>query len=125
VLSVVQRIVVRALHDPTPFERLRALVEEAGDELDADERARLLALDGDGLRIAGLLVRKLRFERALAGDPELRARCDRDVAAFVEDFRAYVQEVAPTFAFPAEEAAAFCAFLAARRRDGASPSDPP
>jgi hypothetical protein len=117
VLTVLQRIVVQALHDAAPPDRLRALVEEAGDGLDADERGCLLALDGDGLRMAGLIVRKLRFERALAGD--------RDAAALAEEFRAYAQAVAPTFAFPAEEAAAFGAFLAARDRDGASRSAPP
>jgi hypothetical protein len=122
VLTVLQRIVVQALHDAAPPDRLRALVEEAGDGLDADERARLLALDGDGLRMAGLILRKLRFERALAGDRELRARRDRDAAALAEDFRAYAQEVAPTFAFPAEEAAAFRAFLAAR--DRVAPREP-
>jgi hypothetical protein len=125
VLTVLQRIVVLALHDAAPPDRLRALVEASGDGLDADERACLLALDGDGLRMAGRIIRKLRFERALAGDRELRARCDRDAGALAEDFRAYAREVAPTFTFPAEEAAAFRTFLAARDRAGASRPDPP
>ena len=110
-LSRFQRILVEALHDEHPEERLRALVEAAGDSLDPAERAALLAADADGLRMTSLLVRKLRLERILAGDAELRAECEREPRAVTEAFVRYARAVAPTAAFPEEEAAAFRAFL--------------
>lgn len=106
-----ERIVVAALHDERPAERLAALVAAAGDRLDADERARLAAIDPDGFRVASIVVRKLRLERVLAGDAELRALCEADPAAFTETFRRYEAAVPPTFDFPAEEARAFRAFV--------------
>jgi len=111
VLSEVQRILVAALHDERPAERLAELVEAAGAGIDADDRARLLAIDGDGLRVASIVVRKLRLERVLGGDRGLNALCEADPAAFAESFRRYAAAVPPTFEFPAEEARAFRAFL--------------
>jgi hypothetical protein len=110
VLSEVQRLLVLALHDARPAERLRQLVADAGDGLTPDERARLLAADADGLRVTSLIVRKLRFERILRGDAALRAACDRDRAAFAAEFARYCAAVPPTSAFPAEEARAFRRF---------------
>lgn len=109
-LIEVERIVVTALHDERPAERLAELVAAAGDRLDADERARLASIQADGLRVASLVVRKLRLERLLAGDADLRARCDADPASFTETFRRYAASVPPKFDFPAEEARAFRAF---------------
>jgi hypothetical protein len=111
VLIELERILVLSLHAERPAERLAELVAAAGDRLDADERARLAAIDADGLRVASLVVRKLRFERVLAGDADLRARCDADPAAFTETLRRYAVSVPPTFDFPAEEARAFRAFV--------------
>ncbi len=108
-----ERILVLALHDERPAERLAELVAAAGARLDADERARLSAIGADGLRVASLVVRKLRLERLLAGDADLRARCEADPAAFTESFRRYAASVPPTFDFPAEEARAFRAFVGA------------
>jgi hypothetical protein len=111
VLSEVERILVTALHDERPAARLAELVAEAGARLDADERARLAAVDADGLRVASIVVRKLRLERVLGGDRGLRDVCDADPAAFAERFRRYAAAVPPAFEFPADEARAFRAFL--------------
>ena len=110
-LSEVERILVTALHDERPAARLAELMAAAGDRLDATERARLAAIDGDGLRVASIVVRKLRLERVLGGGRDLQARCDADPAAFAEQFRRYAAAVPPSFEFPAQEARAFRAFL--------------
>ena len=111
-LSRCQRILVLALHDERPVERLRELVAKASDSLDDEERAALLGVDPDGLRMTSLLVRKLRFERLVSGDPELRAACERDPRGVTESFVRYARAVPPTSSFPAEEAAAFRRFRA-------------
>ncbi|MCE9634458.1 MAG: hypothetical protein K8T90_02030 [Planctomycetes bacterium] len=120
-LSEVQRILVAAAHAEDAPARLRALVDEAcrggaeddaraAPRLTADERAWLLAMDPDGLRVTSLLVRKLRFERVVRGDATLLRRFEDDPAAFTNVFRAYCRDVAPTFAFPEDEARAFRAY---------------
>jgi hypothetical protein len=113
VLSELQRILVTALHDERPAERLAELAAAAGPRLDENERAHLTAIDADGLRVASIVVRKLRLERVLGGDRELQARCVADPAAFADTFRRYAAAVPPKFDFPADEARAFRAFLAA------------
>lgn len=106
-LDAVQGILVDALHDEAPYERLRTLVAEAGDALSDAERTQLDAVDADGFRMASLLVRKLRFERAIRGDTELTARFHADPEEFTRLFRAYCADVPPTHYFPRDEAAAF------------------
>lgn len=110
-LIELERILVLALHDERPAERLAELVAAAGERLDPDDRERLASIDADGLRVASLVVRKLRLERLLAGDADLRARCESDPAAFTAEFRRYAASVPPAFDFPAEEARAFRTFV--------------
>jgi len=110
VLSALERVLVLALHDERPVERLRALVDAAGAALDDDDRRRLAAIDPDGLRVASLVVRKLRFERVLRGDAELRAEAERGPDAFAAAFRRYAASVPPTAEFPSEEARMFRRF---------------
>lgn len=129
-LSEVERVLVEALHAEDPPARLRGLVEGAGGRLAADERAWLLAAvaDDDGLRMAGLLVVKLRFDRVLRGDPSLRRAFEEDAAAFVERFRRYCRDVPPAYVFPQDEARAFAAWSAgvtAAGGGGSRPRDPP
>ncbi len=69
-------------------------------------------VDPDGLLLTSLLVKKLRFERILRGDPNLAARFQKDPQAFTLAFRNYLNAVPPTSVFPAEEARAFREFLA-------------
>jgi len=66
----------------------------------------------DGVRIAALLVAKLRFERLVRGSAELDAWFERDPRAFTEVFRRYHAAV-PLRAFhPRAEAAAFARWRA-------------
>jgi hypothetical protein len=74
---------------------------------DETVRAALERVDPDGLRLAALLVAKLRFERLLRGCPEAEDWFEDDPIAFAEVFRAYHHEVPPTAFFPPEEAALF------------------
>lgn len=114
-LSTVQQLLVRACHAADPSAFLRERLDAEAPNLDPDERAMLQALDDDGLRLTRLLVRKLRLERLLRGDPAAAAAFAADPAAFLAGFRRYCDEVAPTAVFPSEEAAAFAAH--ARRPD--------
>ncbi len=68
-------------------------------------------VDPEGLQLTSLLVKKLRFERILAGDPELRGKFQEDPQTFTIRFREYLLAVPPTAVFPQEEAASFREFL--------------
>lgn len=117
-LNEVERLLVDALHADDPVARLRAgVVAAPHGALGDDERAWLLGVDEDGFRVASLLVRKLRFERALRGDPSARAEFDAAPAAFVERWRRYETSVPPAHDDPADEAAAWRAFRNAPPRD--------
>jgi hypothetical protein len=72
----------------------------------------LAHVDPDGLQLTSLLVKKLRFERILRGDPSLGLRFQKDPQAFTVAFRNYLNAVPATCVFPAEEARAFREFLA-------------
>jgi hypothetical protein len=61
------------------------------------------AIDPDALRLGGLLVAKLRFERLLRGSSEMGERFEADPRGFTETFRRYHAEVPPTTAEPREE----------------------
>ena len=102
-LKDLQRVLARALTSDAPLDVLRA--ESAG--LSEEERAWLAAADLDGLRLTGLLVRKLRFERICRGDAAAERWFERDPEAFVRAFKAYNAEVPPVEIFPRQEALAF------------------
>jgi hypothetical protein len=70
-------------------------------------------LDADGLRIAALLVAKLRFQRLMNASREAAAWFARDPEGFTEAFRRYHEEVAPAALDPWREAQAFAAWSAA------------
>jgi hypothetical protein len=85
-----------------------ALAELAADPtLPANLRAAYAAADEDGVRVAALLVAKLRFERLLRGSDDAGAWFERDSAGFTESFRRYHREVAPTAFWPADEGRCF------------------
>lgn len=95
----------RVLFAPDPAEALRAV---AGDPaLPAALRRAFGAADPDGVRMASLLVARLRFERLLRGCPEAEVWFDRDPAGFAAAFRRYHAEVPPTAFFPPGEASLF------------------
>lgn len=104
-LATLTRIVVEALQADDPPAALASALERA--ELDPTERAALAAIDLDGLVLAGRLVKKLRFERLLQGDPTLRAEFHADPVGFLPRFRRWDQERPAWTPWPAEEAREF------------------
>ncbi len=79
----------------------------AAAELPEDLRRALAHVDRVGLRLAALLVARLRFERLIQGSRRAAAWFDRDARAFTAEFRRYHREVAPTAGEPWGEATAF------------------
>lgn len=73
--------------DPVAFVRALALRPEADPAL--------LAIDADGLRIAALLVAKLRFQRLMNASRTAAEWFERDAAGFTVAFKRYHQEVPP------------------------------
>jgi hypothetical protein len=105
----VERALARAMTDPDPAEALlRASRDRA---LPVALRRALRSASPDGVRMAALLVARLRFERLMRGCPEAEAWFDRDPAAFSRAFRRYHAEVAPAAFFPPAEARLFRAWL--------------
>lgn len=90
--------------DPVAFVRARA-AEPGADPA-------LAAIDADGLRIAAMLVAKLRFQRLLNGSKLAGGWFERDAAAFTAAFRRYHRAVVPTAIDPWREAAAFATWHA-------------
>lgn len=90
-------------------ERRLAAILRAPDPLAAC--AELPIVNPHGLRLAALLIARLRFERLQHGDDDARRHFDRDPAGFAEHFRRYHAAVPPSAAFPQDEAdlhRAFC-----------------
>ena len=71
----------------------------------------LETVDIEGLRLTALLIRKLRFERIVRGDPDLAAKFEADPSGFTSIFREYLVEEPPDSVFPEEEAERFRRFL--------------
>ena len=81
----------------------------------ADADPRLAAVDEDGLRIAALLVAKLRFQRLLSASAEAAVWFERDGRGFTEAFRDYHTSVPAESLDPWGEAAAFARWCAESR----------
>jgi len=81
----------------------------------------LAALDPDGLRLTGLLVAKLRFERLLRGSSGVGRWFEADPRGFTQTFRRYHAEVLPTTSEPRAEKRLFEEWL---RAEGISPPAP-
>jgi uncharacterized protein (UPF0276 family) len=110
--EVYERSLLRSLVSLDP---LAALAAERDDPALPDEvRAWLGAIDGDGFRMAALLVARLRFERLTRGSPEADAWFEDSPEAFAAAFRAYHQEVTPEAYFPGSEARIFAAWCRVR-----------
>ncbi len=97
---------------PDPAAALRAAqaAPGAGPEL--------FSIDADGLRLASLLVVKLRFQRLMNASAAAAEWFDRDGAGFTAAFRRYHHAVPPTALDPWREAAAFATFC--ERNNGTS-----
>jgi len=101
-LSALQRALADVLAAGEPD---AAALERAA--LPAELRARLGRIDAAGLRITGLLVVRLRFQRLLQGSRRAAELFDTDPAAFASTFRRYARAVPPLAHDPWGEAAAF------------------
>ncbi len=71
----------------------------------------LEAVDHDGLRMAALLVVKLRFERLIAGSSRAASLFEEDPGGFAALFRRYHADVKPTSPMPQDEQRLFEAWL--------------
>lgn len=109
-LARYEEIIAAAMIAPDPVAALRAACDDPA--LPASLRRALLAADPDGVRMASLLVARLRFERLVRGCPEAEAWFDRDPAGFSAAFRRYHAEVPPSAFFPPAEARLFRRWVA-------------
>jgi len=80
-----ERLLADALLSKDPVEALDGAAD-AGEILEALGIVRS-AIDPDGLRLTGLLVAKLRFERLLRASPEAGKRFEADPREFTRAFR--------------------------------------
>lgn len=128
-LAEVQRLLVQACLRKDPKAWLDAQLADPATlrALDAEELRMLAAVDGDGLRLTRLLVRKLRLERLLAGDADARRAFAADPETFAATFARYADTTPPTAVFPSDEARAFRGAAARTETgDGArAPGEPP
>jgi hypothetical protein len=96
------------VHDVESIVRLQALLADALLHPDPPSVLRDHAhVDADGLRIAALLVAKLRFQRLMNGSRRAAVWFERDAAGFTDAFRRYHRTVPPTASDPWREAMAF------------------
>lgn len=100
-----ERVLAEILRARDPGDALRRTLASA--DLDDELRVALSAVDEDGLRLAALLVARLRFERLVQGSADAAAWFHRDPAAFSRAFRVYHTEVPARACFPRGEAEAF------------------
>jgi hypothetical protein len=100
-----ERQLARAMTADDPVAAIGALARSR--RLPAAWRRALDAAHADGVRMAALLVARLRFERLLRACPEAEAWFERDPEDFARAFRAYHGAVALRAFFPADEAKLF------------------
>ncbi|MCB9879315.1 MAG: hypothetical protein H6835_17095 [Planctomycetes bacterium] len=93
-LAALQQRLGEALCIGDPVQRCRDLLPE-------------LAIDGDGAKVAALLIAKLRFQRLIAASDDAMQWFERDPAAFAAAFRGYHQAVPVAALDPWAEAAAW------------------
>ena len=105
-----EAILVQAMQAVDPAAELQRAGENLA--LPAALRRALASADPDGVRLAALLVCKLRFERLLRASPEAERLFAADPAAFAQTFRRYHESTPLHDFFPPSEAQRFRAFLA-------------
>jgi hypothetical protein len=101
-----QAVLADALLAPDPA----AFVRAAAARPDADPMLR--AIDADGLRIAALLVAKLRFQNLMNASRTASEWFERDGAGFTAAFKRYHHEVPPASLDPWGERDQFDAWCA-------------
>jgi len=103
-----ERAYALALCTRDPLDALQRLVADAG--LPRWLGTAAPGLDPDGVRITGLLVAKLRFERIINGSATATRWFVAEPAAFAAAFRGYHHSHPPIDQSPASEAASFAAW---------------
>ena len=106
-----ERRLVEILLARDPEQALRAAAADRG--LPASVRKAFAGASADGVRMAALLVARLRFERLMRGCPEAAQAFEAEPGKFATSFRRYHAEVPPTAFFPAAEASLFRAWVSA------------
>lgn len=95
----------------TSADPVRALRHAGRDKrLPEHLRKALANVDEDGVRMAALLVARLRFERLVQGSVEASDWFHSDPAGFSAAFKRYHREVPPRAQFPPGEAKLFWAW---------------
>lgn len=107
-LAQLQRLLADALTSGDPAAFVRAHGTAGG-------WPELAAASADGLRMAALLISKLRFERLVQGSRAAGEWFHRDGRGFTAAFAEYHRDVPPRAHDPWQEAAAFAAWLERRR----------
>lgn len=105
-LAALQGALAEVLRARDPAAALAA----AAAQPDADPR--LAAVDADGLRLAALLVAKLRFQRLVGASREAAEWFERDGRGFTAAFRSYHESTPSPALDPWGEAAAFARWRA-------------
>ena len=94
-----------------------ALQAAAADRtLPAELRHAFACAYPDGVRLAALLVARLRFERLIHGSEEAARAYEQDPESFTEEFRRYHHAAPPISFFPVGEARQFAEWRRAGRR---------
>lgn len=105
-LLALERALASALRAPDPVSALA----RATEGLSPEHAGALARIAPDGLRIAALLVARLRFERLAQGSSLASQWFEDDPAGFAAAFRRYHAEVPASAIFPADEGVLFAAW---------------
>lgn len=100
-----ERVTARALRARDPAAAFAAAAED--DSLPEELRSALRRAAPDGVRIAALLVARLRFERLVRGSAAAAERFERDPKGFADSFRRYHEAMRPEDFLPRDEARTF------------------
>ena len=108
-LAAYERVFARAFASRAAAAVLRAA--RADESVPRELRDALARIDETGVRLTSLIVTRVRFERLLHGSARAVRWFEDDPSAFAAAFKRYQDEVAPTAAFPPDEARAFDAWV--------------
>lgn len=114
-----ERLVATLMHAPDPVSA--AAQAARNPAVPRTLRAALARINPDGLRMARLLVARLRFERLLRGSRQAAALFDARPEDFAAPFRRYHVEVPARSFFAADEADAWKRWLRRTSRRAGQP----
>lgn len=108
-----EEVLVAAICSRDPEAAMRRAARDR--RLSPELRARFAITHSDGIRMAALLVARLRFERLLHGSPLAAEAWELRPEKFTALFRRYHHEAPPSAFFPAAEAKLFAAWCRRRK----------